>query len=214
MQENMVSCFGGDLMDVKEHYDLLIDEENDPFRDPEELRQYMDKWDGEPFLAAMELKGEEKVLEIGVGTGRLAGRVLPRCGTFTGIDLSEKTVARAKENLAPLGDACLIAGDFLDYPFAERFDLIYASLTTMHFPDKEAFLRRARELLCPGGRLLLSLDKSREIFLDMGTRKLRIYPDDPDTMEKIGTEMGFRLKNRFEVEFADVLLFQKERPAR
>lgn len=32
--------------DVINHYDALIDEGNDPFRDPKPLKEYMDRWDG------------------------------------------------------------------------------------------------------------------------------------------------------------------------
>ena len=35
--------------DVVTHYDLLIDEGNDPVNDPKSLQKYMDKWDGQPF---------------------------------------------------------------------------------------------------------------------------------------------------------------------
>ena len=34
------------MRDVIEHYNKLIDENNDPARDPKPLRDYMDKWDG------------------------------------------------------------------------------------------------------------------------------------------------------------------------
>ena len=36
-------------MEVVNHYDLLIEEENDPFRDPPFLQEYMSEWDGKPF---------------------------------------------------------------------------------------------------------------------------------------------------------------------
>ena len=36
-------------MDVIDHYDLLIEEQNDPFRDLPVLQEYMSKWDGVPF---------------------------------------------------------------------------------------------------------------------------------------------------------------------
>lgn len=63
--------------DVVYHYDLLIDENNDPVHDPKPLQDYMDKWDGQAFIDIMELDNDKSVLEIGVGTGRLAVRVAP-----------------------------------------------------------------------------------------------------------------------------------------
>lgn len=65
--------------DVINHYDALIDEGNDPFRDPKPLKEYMDRWDGKQFLDCLSLNKNKTVLEIGVGTGRLAARVAPYC---------------------------------------------------------------------------------------------------------------------------------------
>ena len=53
---------------IREHYDLLIEENNDPVYDPEPLKSYMDKWDGRVFLEELQLTSEKSVLEIGVGT--------------------------------------------------------------------------------------------------------------------------------------------------
>ena len=64
-------------MDVTRHYDLLIDENNDPFNDPPVLQAYMDRWDGQPFIDLMALRQDNTVLEIGIGTGRLARKVAP-----------------------------------------------------------------------------------------------------------------------------------------
>ena len=65
--------------DVISHYDLLTDENNDPVNDPLHLRKYMDTWDGPPFLDALHLDSTKSVLEIGVGTGRLAVKTAPCC---------------------------------------------------------------------------------------------------------------------------------------
>lgn len=81
--------------DLIRHYDLLIDENNDPVHDPEPLHQYMDQWDGPTFLDLLDLTKEKNVLEIGVGTGRLAVRTALLCGAFCGIDISPKTIQRA-----------------------------------------------------------------------------------------------------------------------
>ena len=86
-------------MNVIQHYDILIDDDNDPFRDPPVLQDYMEKWDGKLFIDSMALDKTKRVLEIGVGTGRVAQKVAPNCLSFTGIDISPKTIERAKENL-------------------------------------------------------------------------------------------------------------------
>ena len=86
-------------MDVITHYDLLVDENNDPFRDQPVLQEYMEKWDGDLFIEALELDENKSVLEIGIGTGRVAVKVAPYCMRLTGIDISSKTIERAKKNI-------------------------------------------------------------------------------------------------------------------
>ena len=115
---------------------MLIDENNDPVRDIQVLRDYMDKWDGQAFIDELQLLKNKSVLEIGVGTGRLAVKTAPQCGNFTGIDISPKTIDRAKENLADLPNVTLICDDFMTHEFTRQFDIIYSSLTFMHISDK------------------------------------------------------------------------------
>lgn len=62
---------------VAKHYDVLIEQNNDPVHDPDVLKEYMDKWDGAQFINEMKLNKSLSVLEIGVGTGRLAVRTAP-----------------------------------------------------------------------------------------------------------------------------------------
>ena len=148
------------MQDVRRHYDLLIEENNDPVQDPPELRRYMDQWDGELFLEALALDGTQSVLEIGVGTGRLALRTAPMSRRFIGIDLSPKTIVRAGENLASFGNVTLLCGDFLTTAFHDTYDVIYSSLTFMHVAQKEIAIAKLASLLVPGGRMVLSLDKT------------------------------------------------------
>ena len=124
-------------VDVITHYDLLVDEGNDPVCDPEPLKQYMDKWDGQAFIDALQLDKTKSVFEIGVGTGRLAVRTVPFCNKFTGIDISPKTIERAKHNLKSFNNILLICNNFLTYDFTEKYDVIYSSLTWMHIQNKQ-----------------------------------------------------------------------------
>lgn len=191
---------------VSEHYDLLIDENNDPVHDPWPLREYMDKWDGQQFIDLLQLTKEKSVLEIGVGTGRLAVRVAPECREFCGIDLSPKTVKRAKENLKNQTNVTLVCGDFMSYEFGRKFDVIYSSLTFMHIRDKQAAINKVRSLLNIGGRFVLSIDKNQSDTIDYGTRKIKIYPDNKEDIVKYITQSGMNLMKVLETDFAFVFI--------
>ena len=192
--------------DVIRHYDLMIDENNDPVHDPEPLREYMDKWDGQQFIDLLQLTKEKSVLEIGVGTGRLAVRVAPECREIFGIDLSPKTAERAKENLKKQTNVTLVCGDFMSYEFGRKFDVIYSSLTFMHIRDKQAAINKVRSLLNIGGRFVLSIDKNQSDTIDYGTRKIKIYPDNKEYIVKYITQSGMNLMKVFETDFAFVFI--------
>ena len=196
-------------MDIKTHYDLLIEENNDPFRDPPVLQKYMESWDGQVFLDLMELDESKTVLEIGVGTGRLAVKAAASCWHLTGIDISPKTIARAKENLRDCLNISLICGDFLDYPFAETFDVIYSSLTMMHFEDKRLVIGKVYSLLNDNGLFCLSIDKNQSEWIDMGDRKIRIYPDSPERTIMLAKQAGLKVRRTVETENAYLIVLVK-----
>jgi|GEM_PF-741365 len=193
-------------MDTLTHYDKLIEENNDPFRDPPELQEYMDKWDGQPFIDAMGLDETKNVLEIGIGTGRLAARTAPLCRNLSGIDISPKTIERAAENLSVHQNIRLICADFTEYTFTKKFDVIYSSLTMMHFEDKERFLSKIASLLKCDGVFCLSVDKDQSGYIDMGTRKLKVYPDTKEGTAALIVSSGMMIKDKFESEHAHIFV--------
>lgn len=206
----------GERHDVIRHYDALINESNDPVHDPAPLKEHMDKWDGEAFIEALQLSPNKSVLEIGVGTGRLAMRVCGNCGRFTGIDISPKTVERAKtnlqnsfENLRGFTNTDLICGNFLTYSFNDRFDIIYSSLTFMHIEDKRSAIQKVENLLNPGGRFVLSIDKNQQTEIDYGSRQITIFPDTPEGTTAFITEAGLTIEKQFETEFAVIFAARK-----
>lgn len=193
-------------VDVTTHYDLLIDEGNDPVYDPESLKKYMDKWDGQPFINALQLDKSKSVLEIGVGTGRLAVKTAPLCKYFTGIDISTKTIDRAKQNLKIFNNALLVCNDFLNYDFSENFDLIYSSLTWLHIKDKQSAINKVAGLLKNNGRFVLSINKDTTNIIDFGTRQIEIFPDNPNEIKKYFRLSGLTLINMIETEYSYILV--------
>ena len=196
-------------MDIITHYDLLIDENNDPFWDPPALQAYMDKWDGRAFFDALELSKSKSVLEIGIGTGRLAAKAAPHCKHLTGIDISPKTIRRAQENLKAHGNISYICADFNSYNFTETFDVIYSSLTMMHFENKAQVLLKVAALLNDGGIFCLSIDKNQDSYIDMGTRKVKIYPDSPDRITELIHTSSMNVENVTETEHAYIIVSRK-----
>ncbi len=192
------------------HYDALVIEGNDPVYDPEPLRAYMQKWDGSVFMERLALNGTQRVLEVGVGTGRLAVRVAPHCRSFVGVDLSSRTIARARENLAAFSNVRLIEADFLSQAFEGTFDVIFSSLTFMHICEKDAAFQKVYALLAPGGRFVLSIDKNQSEWLECGQRRVRLFPDAPKETENRLKRAGFHVESRDETEFAYIFTGYKE----
>lgn len=194
---------------VQEHYDRLVKAGDDPVWDSEELKRYMEKWDGQEFLADIQPDPAKDVLEIGVGTGRLAVQVAPLCKSFTGIDLSLETIHRAENNLSGMGQVQLLWGDFLTYEFSQTFHVIYSSLTFLHIKEKQAALHKISLLLKEHGRLVLSIDKNQEEFLDTGISKIRTFPDQPEQIRQGLLIAGLSLIRQYETGFAWIFTAEK-----
>lgn len=99
--------------------------------------------------------GCEDALDIGCGDGLLAQRLAERAKRVTGIDRSPEMITLARESAVGLPNLVFVEGDFLtaDLP-AAGYDFI-CSVSAIHHMDFEAALTRMKELLRPGGRLVV-----------------------------------------------------------
>ena len=197
------------MMDIVQYYDGLIDEDNDPVHDCEPLREYMDKWDGQGFIDRMCLDKDKTVLEVGCGTGRLLKRTAPLCKAAVGIDISPKTVQRAKKNLSECENISLVCADFLKHEFFVNFDIIYSSLTFMHIEDKKRAIEKIASLLVKNGKFILSTDKNQAQYIENGSRRVLIYPDTPSKIISFAEAAGLVLCESYETEFAEIFVFEK-----
>lgn len=197
------------FVSVSEHYDRLIDEENDPVYDPRPLQEFMNKSDGQYFIDSLNLARSKDVLEIGVGTGRLAVRVAGNCNRFCGIDISEKTVIRAKSNLKDFDNISVVWGDFLEYSFQETYDIIYSSMVFWHIRDKAKAISKIASLLRKDGRFILSIDKCQPEVTDYVSRKVKMFPDDKEKILEDIRKTNLSVKHIEEIENAFVIIAEK-----
>jgi ubiquinone/menaquinone biosynthesis C-methylase UbiE len=94
----------------------------------------------------------QRVLEVGCGTGHWL-QVFAGSGTrLTGLDASARMLAYAKTRV---GKAALAQGFAEHLPWArESFDRVFCINAFHHFQDKVAFLMEAMRVLRPGGRIM------------------------------------------------------------
>jgi SAM-dependent methyltransferase len=110
-------------------------------------------------LDRLDVHGKQ-VLEIGLGQGAEAERLIRKGALWTGVDLTETAVTRTKTRLALRGlphDGPHRAS-VLDLPFPEdSFDLVFSHGVLHHVPDILRAQREIHRVLRPGGRLVVML---------------------------------------------------------
>ncbi|MFD5270578.1 class I SAM-dependent methyltransferase [Streptomyces sp. NPDC058335] len=95
------------------------------------------------------------LLDLGCGTGSLSLLAAERGHRVTGVDLSPAMIDRARTKLAGR-DAVFLVGDATAPPVGEeRFDTVLVRHVLWTLPDPGRALRHWRDLLRPGGRLVL-----------------------------------------------------------
>ncbi len=107
----------------------------------------------ERVIEDLQLPGGAQILDAGCGSGRNMVE-FARHGTVTGVELSDTSVALARERDA--GE--VIEGSVLEMPFEPgTFDLAASLDVIEHLQDDLAALRELRRVVAPSGALLVTV---------------------------------------------------------
>ena len=116
-----------------------------------------------PFLLrAAHIAPGMQVLDIATGTGLSAEAALAAVGPTGHVfaaDVSPSMAAKARERLGKAPNASISVEDGQALSFADRsFDAVLCNLGLMFFPDPVRGLSEFRRVLCPGGRVAVSVN--------------------------------------------------------
>ncbi len=119
----------------------------------------MTRW-GTDFLGAalerLSLRGEERVIDAGCGTGRVTEALLERLprGTVLAVDASEAMVERARTRFAGDARVRVERQDLTELEVEEPVDGVFSTATFHWVLDHEALFARIARALRPGGWLV------------------------------------------------------------
>lgn len=106
------------------------------------------------FVAAGNLTAQSRVLEIGVGTGRIAVPLAPYVGQYLGVDISTGMMGKLREKDSQ-GRVNLLQGDATRLPFPDHaFDAVIGVHIFHLIPAWRDALAEVRRVLKPEGALL------------------------------------------------------------
>jgi ubiquinone/menaquinone biosynthesis C-methylase UbiE len=151
---------------------------------------------GEALVEFADIGAEERVLDVGCGTGAVLAPAARVAASACGIELSPGMAERAR---AAVPEAEVVVGDASSPPFADAsFDVILSGFTVFFMPDPTAALTEWRRVLAPDGRLAAStwLAPDPRWDWERDVRKEFMHEIPSTTLEQLG--WGMKVMNRFD----------------
>lgn len=112
---------------------------------------------GMAVLETVPLQGNERVLDAGCGSGRLAEELLARLpdGELVALDASPQMLAQARERLARFGAKVeFVEASLEDFKLSRQVDGIFSNAVFHWVPDHAAMFRALHAALRPSGWLV------------------------------------------------------------
>jgi ubiquinone/menaquinone biosynthesis C-methylase UbiE len=117
---------------------------------------------------------DDRVVDLGAGTGLLALRLAPLVESVVAVDASEPMLTRLRQRAAQVENVRTACADFRTLPLEDGAATLVVSNYAFHHVDdaaKELALAEARRVLAPGGRLVVC-DMMFALTLDPRDRQL------------------------------------------
>ncbi len=136
----------------------------------------LQRWVADRSLAELDLRGDERVLDVGCGDGRITAEVAARVprGSVLGIDPSPGMLEVARTREAP--NLAFAPGSVESMAYDAEFDAVL-SFNALHWvADHDLAMRHVRQALVPDGTALLQFvcDGERPSIEDVALSVIRL----------------------------------------
>lgn len=104
------------------------------------------------------LNGNENVLELGAGYGRIVKELCGDCKSIVGIDISDENVSLGKEYLKDIPNANILTQDVKNLSFKEKFNVILClqnGLSAMKITSSDS-IKKILAMVADGGKVYFS----------------------------------------------------------
>ena len=154
---------------------------------------------GGPLLECVHPQVQDRVLDVGCGSGQLAVSLAPLVAHVTGVDLTPAMLqqARALQAKAGVGNVVWMLGDSRRLPVTDgAFSLVISRSMFHHAADPQGTLAEMRRACAPGGRIaVLDLTPDPDKALAFDALELLRDPSHAralpaEELRALGTELG------------------------
>jgi len=115
---------------------------------------------GESLVELLRPEADERILDLGCGTGHLTAKIAGSGASVTGLDSSVSMIAQARQNFPGLK---FVLSDARDFRFDEPFDAVFSNAALHWIPNAERVLRSVAAALLPGSRFVLEMGCKRNV---------------------------------------------------
>jgi len=159
---------------------------------------------GEGVVELLDPRPDERILDLGCGTGHLTHEIASTGADVVGLDASAEMIETAREAYP---DLRFVRADARDFAVEEPFDAVFSNAALHWIPDQDAVLESVADALTPDGRFVAELGGTGNLDAVIGAVEAaaarRGYDvENPWYFPSVGTYATALETHGFEVRYA------------
>jgi ubiquinone/menaquinone biosynthesis C-methylase UbiE len=143
-------------------------------------------------LAALELHTDDRLLDVGCGTGAAVRRAAVTVREAVGVDVSLGMVTQARSLARGLSNVRFVEADSGRLPFEdEHFTALLCTTSFHHYPDPAMAVREMARVLHRGGRVLIADGNADRLAVRAVDRVIRVFEPSHVRVYRLGELAAF-----------------------